>query len=274
MKDNINRLVTGLTGGEDEIKEVKSSLIKPNPFQPRQEFKQEQLEELAQSIKTYGLLQPIIVRPARDGYQLVAGERRWRACTMLGWDRIPAVIKELNDSAMAAIALIENLQRENLDYFEEAVGYHRLLAEFGLTQEVLAQRIGKSQSTIANKMRLLKLAPEIRSALVDAQLSERHARALLKLPDDESREKVLNKIIKMGLNVRQTENLIEALNQDDTLDDDKAGTDKFIVKDYRILLNTIRQAVATIEQTGLSPIMEQNEHPDYFEVTIRLPKRA
>jgi len=210
------------------------------------------LSELAQSIKTYGLLQPILVRRYEGKFQLVAGERRLRACKLLGWQQIPAVIREVNDSAMAAMALIENLQRENLDFFEDAEGYQRLLEEFGLTQEVLAQRIGKSQSTIANKMRLLKLAASVQSKLLSAGLSERHARALLRLPDNETREKVLEKIIKLNLNVRQTENLIDGLLEDND-QPERQGGPKFVIKDYRIVMNTIRQAVATMEQVGLKP---------------------
>lgn len=267
----MNRFFLGSeTPSPDESKEINCAEISPNPFQPRQNFDTENLEELAQSIKTYGLLQPILVRRYEKGYQLVAGERRLRACRLLGWQKISTVIREVNDSAMAAMALIENLQRENLDFFEEAEGYQRLLDEFGLTQEVLAQRIGKSQSTIANKMRLLKLASSVQHSLLEAGLSERHARALLKLPDNESREKVLEKIIKLNLNVRQTEGLIEGLLEDNV--EKPSGSKKFIIKDYRIVLNTIRQAVAAMEQVGLKPQVSHNEHSDYFEVTIRLPK--
>lgn len=272
MREGLNKFILGAANANpDEAKKLNCADISPNPFQPRQHFNEENLRELAQSIKTYGLLQPILVRRVQGGYQLVAGERRLRACQLLGWRQIPAVIREVNDSAMAAMALIENLQRENLDYFEEAEGYQRLLEEFGLTQEVLAQRIGKSQSTIANKMRLLKLAKSVQRKLLEAGLSERHARALLKLPDNESREKVLEKIIKLNLNVRQTESLIEGLLEDNERPE-QTSAPKFVIKDYRIVMNTIRQAVATMEQVGLKPQVSQTEHDDYYEVTIRLPK--
>src|SRR5690554_6578902 len=271
MRDNLNKIFPGVVSGDEEVKEVVCREIDANPFQPRRSFPAEQLDELAQSIKTYGLLQPILIRRHLGRYQLVAGERRLRACIMLGMAKIPAVVKDVNDAAMAAMALIENLQRENLDYFEEAEGYQRLLGEFGLTQEVLAQRIGKSQSTIANKMRLLKLSQTVRRKLLEAGLSERHARALLKLPDNESREKVLEKIIKLNLNVRQTESLIEGLLEDNERPE-QTSAPKFVIKDYRIVMNTIRQAVATMEQVGLKPQVSQTEHDDYYEVTIRLPK--
>lgn len=272
MREGLNKFFLGSDASADEAKEIICAEISPNPFQPRQHFAAENLEELAQSIKTYGLLQPILVRRTQNGYQLVAGERRLRATKLLGWEKIPSVIRDVNDSAMAAMALIENLQRENLDFFEEADGYQRLLDEFGLTQEVLAQRIGKSQSTIANKMRLLKLATSVQHKLLEAGLSERHARALLKLPDNDSREKVLEKIIKLSLNVRQTEDLIDDLLEDNPETAKPAGTQKFVIKDYRIVLNTIRQAVTAMEQLGLKPQVTHNERTDYFEVTIRLPK--
>lgn len=272
MREGLNRFYSGTPGGDDEVREVMCQDILPNPFQPRQAFKDEQLDELAQSIKTYGLLQPIVVRPFNNTYQLVAGERRWRACQKLGWHKIPAVIKDINDSAMAAMALIENLQRENLDYFEEAEGFHRLLDDFGLTQEVLAQRIGKSQSTIANKLRLLKLGPAVRQVLAESQLTERHARSLLRLPDDGVREQLLTKIVRLNLNVKQTEELIEQVLSDNPGQKIPEKKAKFVIKDYRILLNTVRQALVTIEQIGLRPQLSHSEGEDYYEVIIRLPK--
>ncbi len=273
MSEGIGKNFPGTLQGQGEVRDIPCDEIKPNPFQPRQAFDQAALEELAQSIKTYGVLQPIIARPWGTGYQLVVGERRLRACKMLDRQTIPAFVKEINDSAMAAIALIENLQRENLDYFEEAEGYRRLLEEFGFTQEALAQRLGKSQSTIANKLRLLRLPDEIREQLSAAGLSERHARALLRISHADNCRQVLTKIINMGLNVRQTENLIENLLQDSP-PADTGGTQKFIIKDFRVVLNTIGQAVAAIEQTGLRPTMTHSENEEFFEVVIRLPKEG
>ncbi len=272
MRESLNKFILGTASvSPEEAKPVNCHEITPNPFQPRQNFSEENLAELAQSIKTYGLLQPILVRRHEKGYQLVAGERRLRACKLLGWKQIPAIIRDINDSAMAAMALIENLQRENLDFFEEAEGYRRLLEEFGLTQEVLAQRIGKSQSTIANKLRLLKLSPVVQRRLLEAGLTERHARALLKLPDNDAREKVLEKIIKLNLNVRQAESLIDGLLKDNDPGDTPVQQ-KFIINDFRIVMNTIRQAVAAMEQVGLKPQVSHAEYDDYFQVTIKLPK--
>ncbi len=195
-----------------EVQRILINNIRPNPFQPRKSFDAVKIEELAQSVRTYGLLQPILVRRDKNGqFQLIAGERRLKACKSLEWTHIPAVIKDLSDSAMATIALIENLQREDLNFIEEAEGYGRLLEEFGLTQEVLAQRLGKSQSTIANKLRLLKLPCRVKELLLSQDLSERHARALLRLPDEDMQIKVVNEICNLGYTVKQTEKRVDEI---------------------------------------------------------------
>mgnify|MGYP002344253584 CR=1 FL=1 len=272
VRENINKLFLGQESSiQEEAREINCAAISPNPFQPRLGFAEESLEELAQSIRTYGLLQPVLVRPLDGSFQLVAGERRLRACKLLGWTKIPAVVREVNDSAMVAIALIENLQREDLDFFEEAKGYERLLEDFDLTQEVLAQRIGKSQSTIANKLRLLKLAEAVQAKLLSAGLSERHARALLKVPGS-SQEKVLEKVIRLNLNVRQTEDLIEDLLADNKEPEKPGGSQKFVIRDYRIVLNTVRQAVVAMEQLGMKPQLSHEDRGEYFEITIKVPK--
>ena len=170
--------------------------IRPNPYQPRKKFERASLEELCESIKQYGIIQPINVRISGSGYELVAGERRLRAAEMAGLREIPAIILDVSDNDSAIMALIENLQREDLTYFEEAEGYQNLLSEHNLTQEELAEKIGKSQSTIANKIRLLRLSPLIKKILIDNSLTERHARALLKLHDEQLQLKVLKRSAK------------------------------------------------------------------------------
>ncbi|NLM51651.1 MAG: nucleoid occlusion protein [Firmicutes bacterium] len=255
---------------QEQIHNIPIKNIRPNPYQPRQDFEPEKIDELMQSIKTYGLLQPIIVRKAKAGFELVAGERRLRACEQLGWTEIPAVIKEFSESAMATVALIENLQRENLSYFEEAAGYERLLREFNLTQEVLAQRIGKSQSTIANKLRLLKLPPKIKEKLIAHDLTERHARALLKLPTEEAQEKILREICNLGYTVKQTEQRVADYLQQ--LAGPQKERKKVIIRDIRIFLNTIRQAVTLLESGGLGPKLKEKDLGDYLEITITVPK--
>ncbi len=259
--------------GREKIIQVRIDHLQPNPYQPRQSFPEEKIAELTQSIRTYGLLHPIIVRRIGRVYQIVAGERRVIACKNLGWKAIPATLKDLSDSAVAAMALIENLQRENLGYLDEAAGYARLIQTFNLTQEVLAQRLGKSQSTIANKMRLLKLPEKIKDLLVEEQLSERHARALLKLDSAVQQEKMVREIVQEDLTVSDTEKRIERLV--DKKENKKPGMQrKGKVRDMRIFLNTIRQAVKIIESSGLSPEVEEKVEQDYIEVTIRLFKAS
>ncbi|NLY38637.1 MAG: nucleoid occlusion protein [Firmicutes bacterium] len=273
MKENRfhNLLFPDPEPGKDKVAVIKIQDIEPNPYQPRRNFPDDTIAELMQSIKTYGLLQPIIVRRAGRSFQLVAGERRLVACKKLGLNTITAIIKDLSDSAMAAIALIENLQRENLNFIEEASGYARLINEFNLTQEVLAQRLGKSQSTIANKLRLLKLPESVKRALIEEKLTERHARALLKLNTEAQQQKMIAEIIDKGLTVSQTEKRIEQL-----LGTAKAKTKKInkgIIRDHRIFLNTIREAVRLIKDSGLSPEVEEKVEDDFIEVKIRLFRR-
>lgn len=245
--------------------------IRPNPFQPRREIAEEKINELAQSIKSCGLIQPIVVRRVGDGYQLVVGERRYLACRKLGWKKIAASVKTLSDNAMATIALIENLQRENLNYIEEAMGYTNLMKSFNLTQEQLAQRLGKSQSTIANKIRLLKLSDDIRVKLLKNGLTERHARALLRLDSEETQLKMIHEITERGLTVSQAEKRIDRIQE--TRGERKAnGRTKPIIRDMRIVLNTIREAVTMMRSAGLYPEVEETVEQDYIEVTIRLTK--
>ncbi|MEW5783615.1 MAG: nucleoid occlusion protein [Bacillota bacterium] len=254
--------------GREKATQINIEDIQPNPYQPRRTFTDEKIMELVQSIKTYGLLQPIILRRTGKKYQLVAGERRLMACKYLGWKSISATVKDLSESAMATIALIENLQRENLNFLEEAMGYARLMQDFNLTQEVLAQRLGKSQSTIANKLRLLKLADSVKQALLDENLTERHARALLKLNTAEQQQKMIQEIIERGLTVSQTEAKIDRILG--RLESKTKKAPKGIIRDYRIFLNTIREAVKIIEKSGLSPEIEEVMESNYVEVRIRL----
>lgn len=266
----------GLEQGEkvtEDIRNVSMELVRNNPYQPRVVFEEEKIKELAQSIKTYGLLQPIILTPQDDGYCIVAGERRFLACEMLGWLEIPAIIRDYQGSSLAAVALIENLQRENLNYIEEAYGYKRLMDEFNLTQEVLAQRLGKSQSTIANKLRLLKLPAEIKLILQEGNLTERHARALLKLDSPDKQMEVVKTIQEMDLNVKEAEELIQKICRSNTDSPQKTGIQrKVIIRDLRIFLNTIRQALNIIRKAGLQPLVEEMDQEEFWEIRIKLPK--
>ena len=198
----------------NEVKVVKVPIdqIFPNPYQPRKTFDDEALADLASSIAQYGVLQPLLVAPAEDGrYLLIAGERRLRASRMAKLTEVPVIISEYTSQQIAEIALIENLQREDLHFLEEAEGYEQLMEQFHLTQEAMAARVGKKQSTIANKLRLLRLSGDVRKLLVEHELSERHARALLKIDDEAQRLEVLDIIIKRGYSVRQTDEYIAKL---------------------------------------------------------------
>ncbi|HOL84272.1 MAG TPA: nucleoid occlusion protein [Thermoclostridium caenicola] len=261
-----------------KITMIPIELIRPNPYQPRRKFEQGSLDELCQSIKQYGVIQPINVRKiSATHYELVAGERRLRASMMAGLKEIPAIVVDVGEDDSAILALIENLQRENLGYMEEAEGYRNLIREHGLTQEELAQKIGKSQSTIANKIRLLRLSPLVKKILADNNLTERHARALLKLDNEQLQLKVLQKVCEKGLNVRKTEELVQkALEKycSPARTDDYKGRITKSIKDIRIFVNTIRQAIDTMKKSGVNARAAQIDRGEYLEFIVRIPKRS
>lgn len=197
----------------DAVTMVPIHLIQPNPFQPRQDFRDDELEVLAASIKRHGILQPVILRPKGDGYELVAGERRWRAAMRAGLTEIPSIIRPCSDEEMLALALMENLQREDLNPMEEALAYQTLMQRFGFTQEEIAERVGKSRAAVANTLRLLQLPQPIQRALRDGTITEGHARALLGAPDEGAMMEAFQLVLKHHLSVRQTEALIRRLAQ-------------------------------------------------------------
>lgn len=250
--------------------------VRPNPYQPRKQFGKGALEELCESIKQYGVIQPINVRKmSGSNYELVAGERRLRAAIMAGLKEIPAIVININDNDSAVIALIENLQREDLSYMEEAEGYNNLINDHGFTQEELAQKIGKSQSTIANKIRLLRLPPMVKKMLSDNSLTERHARSLLKLHDEQLQLKVLKHVCERGLNVKKTEELVErAIEKFTRNEKEKPPERKFTkaIKDIRIFINTIRQAIDLMKKSGVNAKAAQIDRGEYVEFIIRIPK--
>lgn len=253
-----------------EVKVVKVAIdqIFPNPYQPRKNFDEEALRDLSASIAQFGVLQPLLVAPADNGrYMLIAGERRLRASKMAKLQEVPVIISEYTSQQIAEIALIENLQREDLHFLEEAEGYEKLMEEFHLTQEAMAARVGKKQSTIANKLRLLRLSDRIRKILVEGGLTERHARALLKLDDEEKQVQVLTVVIDNGYSVRQTESYIEKLLEDKNQEKKKRMV---IVNDVRIYLNSIKQVVSAIKDVGIPVAMEQTVEGDDVIVSLRI----
>lgn len=262
---------------DKKITMISIDLIRPNPYQPRRKFDNTSMDELCQSIQQYGVIQPINVRKITNThYELVAGERRLRAAAMAGHKEIPAIIVDIGEDDSAIMALIENLQREDLGYIEEAEGYRNLIKEHGLTQEELAQKIGKSQSTIANKIRILRLSPMVKKILADNGLTERHARALLKIDDEQIQLKVLHKVCDRGLNVRKTEELVQkALDKycNQSKSDSYKGQVTKSIKDIRIFVNTIRQAIDTMKKSGVNARAAQIDRGEFLEFIVRIPKR-
>ena len=260
---------------QTEIKYIPIEFIRPNPYQPRKNFNKKALDELSQSIKTYGLIQPISVRKIHDeSYELVAGERRLRASKLAKLDEVPVIILDYRDIDSAMVALIENLQREDLNFIEEAEGYSNLIKDHGFTQSQLAKKLGKSQSTIANKLRILKLPDDIKRMILDTNLTERHARALLRIPDDRLKRKVLEKIIQDDLTVKRTEKLVEDI-LDEMMKNDEKEEKKQNIKgliNLRIYLNTIKNAYTEIKKSGLNATYDEKDKGDFVEVVVRIPK--
>jgi ParB family transcriptional regulator, chromosome partitioning protein len=255
----------------EEVKKIPIDQIVPNRFQPRTVFDENKIEELARTIHTHGIIQPIVVRELDgDRYELIAGERRWRAVQKLGWETVPAIVKNMTDTETASVALIENLQREELSPIEEAIAYGRLIELHNLTQEALAQRLGKGQSTVANKLRLLKLPQEIQEELLKKTITERHARALIPLKDPEKQIQLMKEIIEKQLNVKQTEERVAKLL--DTTKKPKPKRKAFS-KDIRIAVNTIRQSLSMVTDSGINLDSHEEEFDDYYQITIRIPKK-
>lgn len=250
--------------------------IDTNPTQPRRFFDIEALAELAASIDEYGVIQPITVKKKTDGrYLIIAGERRYRASCMAKKRTIPAIVVSLGEKESAQIALLENLQRKDLTFFEEAEGYLHLMTEYEMTQEELSEKLGKSQSAIANKLRLLKLDDEIKTMIFEAGLTERHARALLKLGNKKIREKALKTIIERKLNVAMSESLIEKLARSEA-EAKRFGTFKAAVsenvKKQKIFCNTVNKAIRMLNKSGIDTTIEQNESDEYFTYKISIAK--
>ncbi|AIM16552.1 MULTISPECIES: nucleoid occlusion protein [Neobacillus] len=256
----------------DEIKKIPINQIVPNRFQPRTVFDEEKIEELSRTIHIHGIIQPIVVREFAAGkYEIIAGERRWRAMKKLGWTEVPAIVKNMTDTETASVALIENLQRENLSPIEEAIAYGKLLELHNLTQEALAQRLGKGQSTVANKLRLLKLPQPIQDALLNKEITERHARALIPLKDPEKQIALLTEIMEKNLNVKQTEERVAKLLQPKK--EKQKPKRKAFSKDMRIAVNTIRQSLTMVSDSGITLDSEEEEFEDFYQFTIRIPKK-
>ncbi len=290
---------------KNEVVEIPLDQIEPNRYQPRQVFDEEGIQELAATIDAHGLLQPIILReyePAK--YEIIAGERRFRAMKLLQWEKAPAIVEKMNDHETASLALIENLQRSELSSVEEAQAYEKLMDLNHLTQAKLAKGVGKSQSAVANKLRLLKLIVPVQNAILDGLITERHGRALLNLNDDQQR-KMLMRIVNEKLNVRQTEDEVarlqgkplpsevEAQKEQERLANEEnvkvkhpkkrsvkhktakkdSPAPKIKISDPRIAMNTIKESVKMINDSGLDAELSEQTLKNAYKITIKIPKK-
>lgn len=245
--------------------------IAPNPDQPRTHFSQPELEELACSIQSIGLLQPLTVRRRDGGWELVAGERRLRAAKLAGLDQVPCLSIQADSQSSSLLALVENLQRKDLDFWEEALALRRLLDTYHLSQEEAARRIGKSQSAVANKLRLLKLPEDVLFQLRQGDCTERHARALLRLDSEVLQRQAAEQILQRGLTVAQTEALVESLLAQ-TPKDRRRPT--FLIKDVRLFLNTITRSLDLMRSAGVDAQCQRKDTDQEILLTIHIPRRS
>lgn len=255
---------------EQKVIMIRTERIRPNPHQPRTVFSDSELRQLSDSIRQNGILQPISVRQRGERYELIAGERRLRAAKLAGLHEIPCIIMDISERNSAILALVENIQRQDLNFFDEAAAIEKLISYYGMTQEDAAIKLGKAQSTIANKLRLLRLNFTEREYILKNNLTERHARALLKLASAEERREILDRIVKYHLNVERTEQLI----------DDKIGRKRekenfrkrsVIFRDVRLFINTIQHALETMQSAGIPASSQKMQFDDYIEYRIRIP---
>ena len=238
--------------------------IRPNPAQPRSVFREDALEELADSIRQHGILQPLSVRRVSAGYELIAGERRLRAARMVGLGEIPCIVMNMDDKESGLAAMVENLQRQDLDFVEEAKGISRIMSDWAMSQEQAARMLGKSQSAIANKLRILRHSTQVLEALRQSGLTERHARALLKLPDEGEKMRAIAVIARKSMSVAQTEKYVEDLRSGQLERPQNVNVGAF--------LNNLHQSLQRIQQAGISAISERRETESQIVLTITIPK--
>ena len=276
-----------------QVQEIELDKIMPNRYQPRHTFSDESIEELAATLKEQGLLQPIILRKPADGpedeYEIIAGERRFRAAQSLKWAKVPAIVENMDDEKAASLALVENLQRENLNPIDEAQAYVQLMKVNNLTQTELAEQMGKTQSYIANKIRLLKLTPKVQGFLIDKKISQRHGRALLAL-NEEDQDTAVSEIIKNGLTVKETEEMVKDLDgyleaqkqaKEEELEENKPEKEKKPKKkvqvrtanDFKVQINTIKKAIKMAKDSGMTVKYKEDKKGDSYKITIELLKK-
>lgn len=262
-----------------QIQDIDLNKISPSQFQPRRKFSEDSINELAQTLDKEGLLQPIVIREIDEGdkYEIIAGERRFRAAKSLHWDKIPAIVNNMDDDQAASLALIENLQRENLNPIDEAHAYTNLMKLNNLSQTELAKNMGKSQSYVANKLRLLKLTPKVQSYLVSGEITARHGRALLNL-SEKDQGRVVDEILKNNLNVKDTEAIARDVDgyfakKEKEKTEEKRRVVNRIPKDLKVQINTIKQAVKLAKDSGIKVKVSENKDPDDYKITIELKRK-
>lgn len=254
------------------VRYIPINTVRPNPQQPRRSFDETALRELADSIRAYGILQPLTVRDRGGFYELVAGERRLRAARIAGLREVPCLVAEVGEEDAALLALIENLQRRDLDYMEEAAAIARLIGRYGLSQQQAADKLGKSQPAIANKLRLLRLAPPVIDCLRQYGLTERHARTLLRLTDPEQQLAAARHMGQRGLNVAQAEQYVDALTAENrTAPPQRRPT--YIIKDVRLFINSVERGVRLMQSAGVGAEVGRRDTEEEILLTIHIPKR-
>lgn len=260
-------------GNERKIHDIPIVRIKPCRVQSRKIFSAQEIKELAQSIKMNGILQPLTVRKISSGeYELIAGERRLRAAAMCGNRKVPCIIINCSDKQADQYSLIENLQKSNLNFFEEAEGIERLMKTYNMSRIDVSRRLGKKQSEIANKLKLLTLSPEEKEIITKYKLTEKHTKALLKIENIRTRKLILNEIIEKRLNVTQSEKYIDSVLSEKSKDKIKTQKTRLVIKDIKILENTINKAVDFIRSTGIEAVTGRCETEDFIEYSVRIPK--
>lgn len=255
---------------ENRVLQIAVAEIYPNPHQPRTEFDSSDISSLAESICQNGILQPLSVRKIEKGYELIAGERRLRAAKLVQLKYVPCIVHDISARTSAVLALVENIQRQDLSFFDEANAIEKLISIYGITQEDAAIKLGKAQSTIANKLRILKLSDEEKELITKFNLTERHARAMLRIPSKEERLKILGKVIKYNLNVEKTEQIIdEALGKEKERESYKKRSKVF--QNVKIFVNTINKAVETMKAAGIPADSKKIQNEDYIEYRVKIP---
>lgn len=253
-----------------EVVSVELSLLTPNKSQPRREFSGEALKSLAESIRVNGIIQPVCVRKSGEGYEIISGERRCRAARYAGLTHVPCIIMDVGDEQAAVLALIENIQRKDLSYFEEAAAIEKLITVYGLTQEEAAARLGKAQSTIANKLRLLRFSDAERRILITGNLSERQARAIVRITDENIRLSVLDKVVRNRLNLDQTEQLVEHTLAAENVPQKRKPVFN-VSAPSRLYINSLNALLNRIKTDNIPCEMSTEKSEEYYEYTIRFP---